>query len=41
MRLLELLDLELITNVNMITLDYWMVGMSGYEAPQVHQGKLR
>nr|XP_051215478.1 two-component response regulator ORR6-like [Lolium perenne] len=30
-RLLELLDLELMTNVNMITTDYWMAGMSGYE----------
>ncbi|KAM0880310.1 hypothetical protein ACQ4PT_033681 [Festuca glaucescens] len=30
-RTLELLDLELITNVNMIIMDYWMVGMSGYE----------
>jgi hypothetical protein len=31
MRLLELLDLELMTNVNMITTDRWMAGMSGYE----------
>ncbi|XP_051221038.1 two-component response regulator ORR6-like [Lolium perenne] len=30
-RLLELLDLELMTNVNMITTDYWMATMSGYE----------
>ncbi|XP_047067934.1 two-component response regulator ORR3-like [Lolium rigidum] len=30
-RALELLDLGLITDVNMIITDYWMPGMTGYE----------